>query len=67
MISEQRNIVYNNRSKPSLKIIILISLLFIGINLIGLDRSPIVWIDEVAMNDPAKELAFHGVLRSSVF
>lgn len=48
-------------------IIITIALGFILINLIGLDRSPVVWIDEVAMNDPAKELAQHGVLRSSVF
>lgn len=42
-------------------------LLFIAMNIIGLDRSPVVWIDEVTLNDPAKELAFNGVLRSSVF
>ena len=40
---------------------------FVLMNLIGLDRSSIVWVDEVTLNDPAKELAFNGVLRSSVF
>lgn len=40
---------------------------FVAANLVGLDRSPVVWRDEVGLNDPAKELARHGVLRSSVF
>ena len=49
------------------KIIIILTIGFIILNLIGLDRSPPVWFDEVTLNDPAKELAFHGKLRSSVF
>lgn len=44
-----------------------IALAFVLLNLPGLDRSPVVWIDEVTLNDPARELARHGVLRSSVF
>ena len=40
---------------------------FFLMNLIGLDRSPIVWMDEVTLNDPAKELALNGNLISSVF
>lgn len=36
-------------------------------NLIGLDRSPVVWLDEVTLNDPAREWAENGALRSSVF
>jgi 4-amino-4-deoxy-L-arabinose transferase-like glycosyltransferase len=40
---------------------------FVLANLVGLDRSPVMWPDEVWLNDPAKELALHGVLRSSVF
>ncbi len=47
--------------------ILAIVLCFLAVNLVGLDRSPVVWIDEVAMNDPAKELALHGKYRSSVF
>jgi len=46
---------------------LLIALAFLLINLVGLDRSPTVSIDEVTLNDPAKELARHGVLRSTVF
>lgn len=49
------------------KRILAIALCFVAVNLVGLDRSPVVWIDEVAMNDPAKELALHGKYRSSVF
>ena len=37
---------------------------FFLMNLIGLDRSPIVWMDEVTLNDPAKELALNGNLIS---
>src|SRR5436305_3603408 len=44
-----------------------LALAFVLLNLPGLDRSPVVWIDEVTLNDPAKELARHGALRSSVF
>ena len=40
---------------------------FLLMNLVGLDRSPIVWMDEVTLNDPAKELALNGNLISSVF
>lgn len=46
---------------------ILIALAFIAANLPGLTRSPVVWADEVTLNDPAKELALHGQLVSSVF
>lgn len=49
------------------RIPLLIAASFIALNLIGLDRSPVVWIDEVTLNDPAKELALHGQFRSSVF
>src|ERR1700690_1409637 len=41
--------------------------LFVLMNLIGLDRSGVVWVDEVTLNDPAKELALHGTFRSAVF
>lgn len=47
--------------------IIIISLGFLLLNLIGLDRSPLVWMDEVTLNDPAKEWALHGRMASSVF
>jgi 4-amino-4-deoxy-L-arabinose transferase-like glycosyltransferase len=43
------------------------SILYFIANLIGLDRSPTVWIDEVTLNDPARMLALHGQLGSSVF
>src|SRR4051812_41994568 len=36
-------------------------------NLIGLSRSPTVWIDEVTPNDSARQLAQHGEFRSRVF
>ena len=49
------------------RIPILIAILFILLNLIGLSRTPIVLTDEATLNDPAKELAFHGKLRSSIF
>ena len=45
----------------------MISLGFLLLNLIGLDRSPLVWMDEVTLNDPAKEWALHGRMVSSVF
>ncbi|MBI4547098.1 MAG: glycosyltransferase family 39 protein [Ignavibacteriae bacterium] len=47
--------------------ILILAGIFVLMNLIGLDRSGVVWIDEVTLNDPAKELALHGVFRSSVF
>ena len=47
--------------------IILVALGFVVLNLVGLDRSPVVWMDEVTLNDPAKELALHGRMISSVF
>jgi hypothetical protein len=53
--------VRNNRG------IICLAVGFVLMNLVGLDRSSVVWVDEVTLNDPAKELAFNGVLRSSVF
>jgi 4-amino-4-deoxy-L-arabinose transferase-like glycosyltransferase len=54
--------------KPLLrKPVFWIAAAFVLLNLPGLGRSPVVWIDEVTLNDPAKELALHGVLRSSVF
>ncbi len=37
------------------------------IHSIGLDRSPLIWLDEVTLNDPARILAEQGRLRSSVF
>jgi 4-amino-4-deoxy-L-arabinose transferase-like glycosyltransferase len=46
---------------------LLIAATFVLLNLAGLDRSPVVWLDEVTLNDPAKELALHGKFRSSVF
>ncbi|HCU98925.1 MAG TPA: hypothetical protein DGM69_06235 [Chloroflexi bacterium] len=49
------------------KIGLYIALMFIVMNIIGLDKSPIVWMDEVTLNDPAKELAMNGRLISSVF
>lgn len=49
------------------KLIVFIAVAFILMNLIGLDKSSVVWIDEVVINDPARELAFNGKLRSSVF
>jgi 4-amino-4-deoxy-L-arabinose transferase-like glycosyltransferase len=51
----------------SLRPLIWVSVAFVLLNLPGLDRSPVVWIDEVTLNDPAKELAQTGILRSSVF
>ena len=47
--------------------IILVALGFVVLNLVGLDRSPVVWMDEVTVNDPAKELALNGRMISSVF
>ena len=47
--------------------IILIAVGFVLLNLVGLDRSPVVWMDEVTVNDPAKELALNGRMISSVF
>ncbi len=49
------------------KAAIYIAIGFFLMNLVGLDRSPIVWMDEVTLNDPAKELALNGNLISSVF
>ena len=50
-----------------IKTAIYIAIGFVLINLVGLDRSPIVWMDEVTLNDPGKELALNGHLISSVF
>ena len=50
-----------------IKAAIYIAIGFVLINLVGLDRSPIVWMDEVTLNDPGKELALNGHLISSVF
>jgi len=47
--------------------IALIAMGFLFLNLVGLNRSPVVWMDEVTLNDPAKELALHGRMVSSVF
>jgi len=47
--------------------VVWISLAFVLMNLVGLSRSPMVWIDEVTLNDPAKELGVHGRFRSSIF
>ena len=52
---------------PYNKGIVLIALGFMLLNLVGLNRSPVVWMDEVTLNDPAKELALHGRMVSSVF
>ena len=60
----------SGKNAGSCKIIIapiLIGLLFIIMSLVGLDRSPVVQIDEPTLNDPAKELVFNGVFCSSVF
>src|SRR5438093_1447231 len=48
-------------SRPKLSALAIAAFFFV-INLIGLDRSPTVNIDEVTLNDPAKELAWHAVL-----
>jgi len=40
---------------------------FLAINLVALDRTPSINRDEVMLNEPAKELALHGRLRSTVF
>jgi 4-amino-4-deoxy-L-arabinose transferase-like glycosyltransferase len=55
------------RAWKSKKVPLLLGAAFLLLNLIGLDRSPVVWQDEATLNDPAKELAWHGRLRSSVF
>ncbi|HJW29993.1 MAG TPA: glycosyltransferase family 39 protein [Saprospiraceae bacterium] len=47
--------------------ILILAMLFVVLNLIGLDRSSVVWVDEVTLNEPAKELALHGKFRSLVF
>ena len=52
---------------PYNKGIALIAMGFLFLNLVGLNRSPVVWMDEVTLNDPAKELALHGRMVSSVF
>jgi 4-amino-4-deoxy-L-arabinose transferase-like glycosyltransferase len=44
-----------------------LALAFVLLHLPGLDRSPVAWIDEVTLNDPARVLAERGVLRSDVF
>jgi 4-amino-4-deoxy-L-arabinose transferase-like glycosyltransferase len=44
-----------------------LALAFVLLHLPGLDRSPVVWVDEVTLNDPARVLAERGVLRSDVF
>jgi 4-amino-4-deoxy-L-arabinose transferase-like glycosyltransferase len=49
-----------------IKIAVLAGSLFIVMNLVGLDRSPPAWNDEAICNDPAKELALHGALRSGI-
>jgi hypothetical protein len=54
-------------NKRDRSLILLTALAFIALNLIGLDRSPVVWLDQVTLNDPAKELAINGQCRSSVF
>jgi 4-amino-4-deoxy-L-arabinose transferase-like glycosyltransferase len=46
---------------------VLIAFLFLALNLIGLDRSPVVWMDEVTLNDPARTWVSTGTLRSSVY
>jgi 4-amino-4-deoxy-L-arabinose transferase-like glycosyltransferase len=40
---------------------------FILLNLFALDRAPLPWLDEVILNDPAKELALHHRFISAVF
>lgn len=40
---------------------------FFLVNLFGLTRSPVVWIDEVTLNSPAHELVEHGRFASGVF
>jgi hypothetical protein len=52
--------------RRTITVALLLGLGFILINLIGLDRTPVVNIDEVTLNDAARELAFHGHLYSSI-
>lgn len=46
---------------------VLIVILYGVIMLFGLDKTPLVWLDEVTLNSPAYELVTHGKLRSGVF
>ena len=46
---------------------LLLFALYVALNLVGLTRSPVVWTDEVGLNDPARVLAETGRLATSVF
>lgn len=62
MKSEQS--LYRFRVNGPLLAIVVLYLVF---NLIGLTRSPLLWVDEATLNDAARELALSGSIRSSVF
>ncbi|MFM2134033.1 MAG: hypothetical protein RL156_1314 [Bacteroidota bacterium] len=48
------------------KLVVLAAAYFV-INLIGLTRSPLLWVDEATLNDAAREYVATGHVRSSVF
>lgn len=52
---------------PSLRSGLFIAAAFVLMQVVGLDRAPIVLCDEAVLHDPAKELIFHGKFRSSVY
>lgn len=45
----------------------LLAVVFVAMNIAGLDRAPLVWIDEVILADPAKNLALRGEFSSTVY
>lgn len=47
--------------------IFIIAVVFIAFNLLGLTRSPLLWVDEATLNDAAREWVMNGHVRSSVF
>lgn len=47
--------------------IFIIAVVFFAFNLLGLTRSPLLWVDEATLNDAAREWVMSGQVRSSVF
>jgi 4-amino-4-deoxy-L-arabinose transferase-like glycosyltransferase len=59
--------VFPGKSFESKRMLVLVAAVYLVINLIGLTRSPLLWVDEATLNDAAREFVATGHVRSSVF
>ncbi|MFM8473164.1 MAG: ArnT family glycosyltransferase [Candidatus Kapaibacterium sp.] len=54
-------------ARPERRAVIVVAIVFIAVNLVGLIRSPLPWVDEATLNDAAREWVNGGRIRSVVF